>query len=138
MKTNEEAKQEAIKAAYVPKHVTEQEFEKMEPFIDSKTGWFNAFEYSRETGKPSKWYKEFLPEDAKDIASNNGWTRIEHDGSNLPERDKEYKVIAYDGRVYGAYYSSLGLWLNNKHNIMSKLSNVTHYKPIIEDPKPIY
>lgn len=79
----------------------------------------------------------WIPSSIRNIENNNGWTKIESE-QDLPERDKDYNVIAYDGRIYGAWLTRNGNWLNNKHNDLSQLTNVTHWREKIELPKPIY
>ena len=150
-KTSAEAKQEAIKAAYG------EHWEKIKDHTTS-TGWVQRKITSRVTTNGMEYEKFGYKRDELEVLAftadgkyswrlrslsgiddNQGWTRIEPDGSNLPERDKAYNVIAYDGRDYGAYLTRAGNWLNNKYSgDLSRLTNVTHYKPIIEEPKPLY
>ncbi|WP_285011228.1 hypothetical protein [Pedobacter faecalis] len=137
--TNEQARLEVIKAAYVPKHATEEEFAEMLPFIDTKTGWFHCIEYSRATGKTAKWYKEFLPYELRHLSDNNGWIRIEPDGSNLPEVGR-HKVCNIE-RLNLLPESELMLAQTFSSDSVGDLFEkkiITHYKPITEEPKPIY
>lgn len=130
---NEQAKQEAIKAAYVPKHATEDEFKEMLPFIDTETGWFNCINYSKATGKSSKWYKEFLPYELSRLRDNNGWIRIEPDGSNLPPYNGGGKYKVWTNKGNEVILNGANAVRNHFHT-----SDVTHYKLILDEPAPIY
>jgi len=154
--TNAEAKQEAIKKAYGDK------WDRLKEFCDSD-GWIT-----------NKWIAHGVPvgidyEDAGftsddvifqqynssnstwrlrsiyPILTNNGWIRIEPDGSNLPTDNGLFNVMQH-GKGTSLYrnatYNSIDGLLNCPEGFLNqnceKLINVTHYKPITPELKPIY
>lgn len=143
--TNEEAKQQFIREAYGDKYDHVCKFMEGNGWVQRKVtghGITNGmepekFRFKREDvdilvfsadGRYS-WRAKLL----NGIENNNGWTRIEPDGSNLPERSA---IIMWT------------IWLINELTTLNVNSNgvrsyfksgrTKHYKPIIEEPKPIY
>lgn len=153
MKTNEEAKQEAIRRAYFNKWEFVKDFCDDEGWITNKWiahGVSKGVSYE-DAGYESKdvQFKQYNSSDnswrlkyLSAIDTNNGWTRIEPDGSNLPSQDTNTKCIS-SGRVYNAYYEAeykkfnTDLDIHGEYLVLSFLE-VTHYKPIKEEPKYIY
>ncbi len=135
MKTNEEAKQEAIKAAY-GKH-----YEVLKGYID-KDGWLNTSHINEyELFEVDSYH--FLGDHSNDIRlnelkginDNNGWIRIEPDGSNLPtDNSIQYKVWFKTGKTNISYFPY------PLHEVQADWEGgfISHYKPIKEEPKPIY
>lgn len=136
MKTNEEAKQEAIKAAYG------ENWDKWEHLIDSD-GWLETEPLSEEEYLLTIAYDGYdftsckRPSSLRELDDNRGWTRIEPDGSNLPTDDTlKYKT---------GFFASTGkfIFMDHPHTIEQvkydfEENGNTHYKPIIEDKPPIY
>lgn len=125
--TNEEAKQEAIKKAYGSSY---------EAFTPDKSGWGRAIgtiDLDRYDVEQNGYLDYYRPKELQGIDDNNGWTRIEPDGSNMPTINGDYKVISSDQDVdcSGSYD------LNGLKEYLKKHS-ITHYKPLKEEPKPIY
>lgn len=137
MKTNAEAKQEAIKAAWESLGI---DFKSIQDNLD-ENGWhlgdvdllnddvYNKCDhYSKSLGKMCE-----RPKSLRGMENNAGWTRIEPDGSNLPERSftKGWKVCNFNtGEI--TRVNSNGVRYYFKKGI------ATHYKPIQEEPKPLY
>jgi len=146
--TNEQAKQQAIKRAYG------ESYELCKLFID-QNGWCVIFKDADENFKGiagnQTHFKEseieggqclhsvhgkgisFKPKSLGDLDSNNGWIRIEPDGSNLPDKKVEcwFKDKNQETPICGVF-------LNDKESIAFVLENATHYQ-IIETPKiPVY
>lgn len=134
--TNEQAKQEAIKKAY-PKVFGK--------YID-QNGWVDYFFMPY-------WSYGFKVEDLDlvkfsdfsidkyrlkilyGIEDNNGWIRIEQDGSNLPPDTHE---IRYKSFWQSGDHSKIDEMSANRLIRTFRNGVVTHYKPIKEEPKPIY
>ena len=134
--TNEELKQEAIKKAYG------EYYNDLRIVIEHTHGWCkqNLKKYFGEDNIQSKIKKESLvyrPISLSGIESNNGWIRIEEDGSNLPkEKTKCHFIIrGFEENEYLGYFEFNLFW--NKDQAYS-LKIVTHYQPIIKPKPPIY
>jgi len=154
--TNEEAKQEAIKKAYGKSYTM------CKPFID-QNGWCVVFKDSDEkfkgiAGNQTHFEENeieggicthsihgkgisFKPKSLGDLECNNGWIRIEPDGSNLPATSPQLYNVYYDGSLnsfskketdFKFPYSCI------KIGIMHKQRLITHYKPITPELRPIY
>jgi len=69
------------------------------------------------------------------IKHNNGWIRIEPDGVNLPEFTQSQRFKIYTEKVEFSFINSYD-WseLTSKY----KKGQITHYKPIEPELKPIY
>ncbi|SMC45958.1 hypothetical protein [Pedobacter africanus] len=141
MKTNDQAKQEAIKAAYG------KYYDELKPYI-GPDGWINGgdklysdycrkfedIDFSNPFGNQS-----WRPIELTNLESNNGWTRIEPDGSNLPACGR-FKVCNID-KLDLSEESKLILAQTFSADAVCeyfKYKVITHYKPIVEEPKPIY
>lgn len=138
--TNEEAKQEAIKKAYgehwdkVKDHVKEsgglsyQDCTLIFGDIDFYFG-DNALSHIWE----NDYSGYYFPKEIFNINNNNGWIRIEQDGSNLPtDTDKRYRA--------GTLCENGDFIPNQFHYAAKDLKYTasTHYKPITPELKPIY
>jgi len=85
---------------------------------------------------------EFLlarPTPLEGIESNNGWTRIIEDGSNLPKDNSPIYCMFEDLEGYqlvqpsiedDEYHGSDGWMYRGRH--------ITHYQPIVKPKPPIY
>jgi len=134
--TNEQLKKQAIQQAYG------EYWEATIKFVD-ENGW-----YSMPNGKRTEAFYDFLgrcdmrreldfrPKSLKGIESNNGWTRIEQDGSNLPGNGK-FKVGMkfYDSNIFSEEES-----IYDYIEVLNAYSMglCTHYRPVVEHPKPVY
>ena len=143
--TNEQAKQEAIKKAYG------EHWEKLKECIDIDG---NCIMFDRNNKQISPNFNElgfekdyvlnninhgynselgvhqWCPKSISDIENNNGWIRIEPDGSNLPTEKNDYRVILKSGNITNLYFDP-------KEDLSFK-PFATHYKPIIPELKHIY
>lgn len=139
---NEQAKQEAIKKAYG------EYWPIVEEFTDLNSGKCHTSFYKpdqkifdfRELPKQIKENYHFygqngyvLPKSIEGIEHNNGWIRIEPDGSNLPkDAETRYRTgtLCFNGDFIPNqfHYAAKDL----------KLVAATHYKPITPEPKPVY
>lgn len=128
MKTNHEAKQEAIKAAWG------DAWDKVKERIH-RGGWYNPllnenhinFGFKRaevEYGNVGI----FRPIALHGIHDNNGWTRIQPDRSNLPTTEGHYEFLSIDGDRFKTYFKP-GCSVSNLYR---------WYTPIQEKAKPIY
>lgn len=132
MKTNEEAKQEAIKKAYG------EHWDKVKHCIDGD-GYFHIDEVE-DTGLDydtldRKGSSRFRPNSLSGIENNQGWIRIEPDGSNLPTKKGSYKCVkSEDGLIIEMnFYPDDKKWYYGL-----KLMKPSHYKPIEKELPPIY
>ena len=142
--TNEQAKQEAIKKAYGEKW-NRLDF-RIKRHLLNVSHWMDMSRmglYPIDLGYSDIEVEvdcEFWrPIELKGIEDNNGWIRIEPDGSNLPAKKdddylhsekRDYKFIYKIGnRIEVVYYNG-----NKEHFIR----NYTHYKPIEKELLPIY
>jgi len=139
--TNQQLKQKAIQEAW-RKAIGEQKYKYIEKHIDSG-GFANNvnLQLSNESIEASKFQRHankrgFIRlESLTGIDNNNGWTRIEPDGSNLPVEGRLKSGRLYeDGKFeeIDAVYNHIEV-LNAFH-----LALITHYRPVTELPKPIY
>lgn len=149
--TNEEAKQEAIKKAYGDLWPIVEEFTYVDSarchtsFYKPDQTIFDFRELPKEQKKGFIFYGQnghVLPKSIEGIENNNGWIRIEPDGSNLPTDGKFYKVFAKEysvGRICDdpvRYDKEFGFW-RFKSGFMID-ATVTHYKPITPELPPVY
>lgn len=141
MKTNQEAKQEAIKKAW-GKELHEIIVNELSSFHEYKWSLFDFLNkgycyrnfLSEETLRLFKWTDFYILNGniysnkiGEKLMHNNGWIRIEPDGSNLPESG-EYRWLFESGSMSNFYYEP--------GDIMS--TKLTHYKQITPELKPIY
>jgi len=147
--TNEEAKQEAALLKWEEAGFLRNQIESIlqkdggikvnHPSLKtSLTGYVNAHEngllkaYNFDGDSLYVWNKLL-----DGIETNNGWTRIEPDGSNL-------KVGVFEFLIHPDYITGEGQ--KSTVNVNDKLIHdpdmawhvYSHYKPINEEPKPIY
>lgn len=125
--TNEQAKLEAIKKAWGGEN-----WSILSNRIDKK-GWCHVdFIHDPVSSKDCEFRNQlFRPKSLQGIEENNGWTRIEPDGSNLPVEDGTYRWVDKAGEIVNNYY-------RNDPQYKSYGDYYTHYKLIIPEPKPIY
>jgi len=126
------AKQEAIKKAYG------EHFETVKTFID-ENGWMFTIDFPTQNNSIDiEFHKNgysLRPISLSNIEFNNGWTRIEPDGSNLPEKDGNYKIMTDIGMLN----ESFPFLRDVEHNYTSWTDGgITHYKPIEKELLPIY
>jgi len=69
----------------------------------------------------------WCPISLKDVAENNGWTRIEPDGSNIPKTNSEVYYKAYPN---GEIYTAEGL------EVFRIPDKITHFK--LNEDKPLW
>jgi len=126
--TNEQAKQEAIKKAYG------EEFNSLKPDCLGRIDFFKFREIKNyklinpiQLDAEGKYWCPFI---LKGIKNNNGWIRIEPDGSNLPKQECEYMVVLKSGNRTNLYF--------DPKEDLSFNPIATHYRPIEEIPNPIY
>lgn len=83
-----------------------------------------------------KYNSHFRPKELSkiiaNVETNNGWIRIEPDGSNLPERCFSTMWLTFDKNNYVDKFNSNGVIR------MFKKGDITHYKPIEKELLPIY
>lgn len=131
--TNEQAKQEAIKKAYG------EHWDIVNSFVD-KNGWMFTIDFPTKNNNiklefHSNGYS-LRPKSLANIEDNNGWIRIEPDGSNLPSESGHYKSYSIDDDVGGIHFydTELKQWFSG----LIKIQGITHYKPIEPELQPIY
>jgi len=140
--TNEQLKQQAIQEAYCKEFIltgnTREDAENRFKAIwwaVGKAGWFCGnlhevtkanFEYNGEYCRPIR---------LRGIENNNGWVRISEDGSNLPT----------EGRFCSGKLTELGVWWEMTDTMLKEeietyftACQITHYRPVVEHPKPVY
>lgn len=129
--TNEQAKQEAIKNGYG------KWYEPLKNMID-KSGkvhrgvvpdeYQNIFGDYYWNNLNGSWW----PKSIDGIINNNGWIRIEPDGSNLPDINTDFIWLRKsDGETKDIFHI-------NGHYKSSIKRDYSHYKPITQELKPIY
>lgn len=142
--TNEEAKQEAIKKAW---GILYEPFKNREAIDkDGYVSWGQylvqdipehpsdlGFDPANGVQWNGTWWR---PIALAGLHDNNGWTRIEPDGSNLPVDDRWYKVGILTEKV--EWFPCDGAKKADFVKAEFKYGITTHYKPIIEEPKPLY
>lgn len=85
-----------------------------------------------------------VPKSLLPIENNNGWIRIEPDGSNLPNNSLDCKMIVsgLKGIKIGWFDTFLSkekpTFLYKENKQIWEYKNVTHYKPIEVELMPIY
>lgn len=76
----------------------------------------------------------------EEIINNNSWIRIEPDGGNLPALKGKYDFCingepCFDSPEYKPM--SCQTLINTFYELQGD-NEITHYKPIKEEPKPLY
>lgn len=132
--TNEQAKQEAIKKAYGNHYNI---FKPNENGIGSAIGGIDENKYETIS---NGYVNTYRPKVLRGIENNNGWIRIEPDGSNLPEDDGKYKLCFENNIVQERTYTLAELiYRYQRFKSQSEIYNdLTHYKPITPELLPIY
>lgn len=149
---NEEAKQEAIKNAWKDLYI---EFNNRE-CIDSNgyVNWGNYFiqdveehpsDFGFDPDKDIEWNgTKWRPVTLSGLHDNNGWTRIEPDGSNLPNESLDCKMIVSGIKDIKTGWFDTFLskekpaFLYKEDGQIWEYKYVTHYKAIEPELKPIY
>lgn len=137
--TNKEAKEKAIREAW-GKYWDEVKDNVIG--MGTYCGWADndVIHYNEDLGCDSKNF-EFItttglyrPKQLSGIENNNGWIRIEPDGSNLPDRgaDGDYKAYNEKDKTYENH------WNKNGIRALFKEKKITHFKPIKEEKPPIW
>ena len=128
--TNAESKQAAIRKAW-------SKFDAKFMEHADQNGWVldRQVEYEQKVGfQFGNLYTEDLryrPEQLRGIENNNGWVRI--DGPyRLPKSEGKYTVLGKSGKV------ETWPFVNMQHCIDFWLEYFTHWRPVVELPKPIY
>ena len=130
---NLEAKQEAIKNAYV------EYWENVKDYVDND-GWIDnsipKFTFGQLKNLDLEYKNDvfFRPKSLQGIENNNGWIKIESE-EDLPKNDM-YVHIIFNKKVNIAFLCNGELYNPNKVKYYKK--GVTHYKPIEESTLPIY
>jgi len=153
METNEQAKQEAIKKAWIDagfywkqiKDIIDEDglLKLNHPSLKTQlTGYDKA--YNNGLLKGCGFYGDslmviLLPIEA--IRYNNGWIRIEPDGSNLPDIN-DYSVTYRLGKFIEDKWYSEGNFhpydFRSIHLRVKEKNAFTHYKPIEKEIPPVY
>lgn len=142
LKEMKTAKQQAIEAAY-GKH-----FEYLEPFINENGEVCKAMcpdEYQNIFGNVfwDNLNGQWWPKSITGIRNNNGWIKIESE-DDLPKESLDCMMIVagFSDIKIGWFDTFLSkekpafLYKENKH--IWEYKNVTHYKPITPELKPLY
>lgn len=133
--TNQEAKQEAIKKAYGEHWDEVQKISNID-----ENGWTDSHSFPSEyviaqtTLQRGEDPMDFSarPKSLIGIEDNNGWIRIEPDGSNLPDIHIDFIWLRkLDGETKDKFHI-------NGHSKSDIIKGYTHYKPITPELKPIY
>jgi len=146
--TNERAKQEAIKKAYGELY---ERFNTLQ--VIDENGYVtygesmtdiavHPFELGFNPETEIQWNgTRWRPINLIGLHHNNGWIRIEPDGSNLPEtKPTKYKVY-YDGSLPNLrepHKNNDDLFTCISVRLLYSKRLITHYKPITPELKPIY
>lgn len=137
--TNQEAKQKAIQEAYG------EYFKEWEADINHKGELCTDLPIPLIMRQQLKLWsyssRLHIPIPLKGIYDNNGWTRIEPDCSNLPETSGQYLWLRFNRKIQEQYFVSENeidpaTWEAQKTAFTNR--EFTHYRPVIEIPKPIY
>ena len=130
--TNKEAKQEAIKKAYGDLYEPNEHHINEDGLIHyiSEPNLVGLKIYGDKFHSTGNGH--FVLKELWDIQANNGWTRIEPDGSNLPVFGS-YKWITKNGVFYEEGFNP-----KDPIHVKEFLHGYSHYKPITPELKPIY
>lgn len=138
--TNEQAKQEAIKKAYGEyyepnfHHINENGLIHYisEPNLIGLKIYGDKFH--------SNGFGSFVLKELWDIENNNGWTRIEPDGSNLPAIKADCEWINMNSSTQNIHRFRRFEFddLETEKEKQELIEDFTHYKPIAPPRKPIY
>jgi len=151
--TNEQAKHKAIKKAYGDSWDLVKEFCDEEGWITDKwvahglsvgisyeDAGFNSDQIliKQYNSSDNSWRLRTI----YSILTNNGWTRIEPDGSNLPTDEfQKYKLLFENEKIvyYGYYDPRNKMWYNDDLDAKQfYTATVVNYKPIEKELLPIY
>lgn len=129
---NEEAKQRAIRRAYYDAGYKELLPLNVNGWIKVKPTQYldNLFERL----KINKEIHSIRLKSLKKLDTNNGWTRIEPDGSNLPTDNTIYYKC---GKMFEDGEFIIDEMFIYKHKDIDK-NKYTHFKPVEQDLPPIY
>lgn len=138
--TNEQAKQEAIKKAYERIGYIELfELANNVGWVTVKSGQYDIPIFERLNVNNEKVF--IRPKSLTGFSDNNGWIRIEPDGSNLPTDDGNlnHSYSVFD--IKNSDEEDMTYLMKTHANGVIQLfkqDRITHYKPIKEEPKPVY
>lgn len=135
--TNEQAKREAIKKAYGKYPFAQRAISLM-----YENGYIEHYYTDNEMNLYSdlfevNGYGRFRLKELSSIENNNGWIRIEPDGSNLPTETGYYDFRDFNSERNGKPLNPV-YWHKNATKIGWFIEVYTHYKPITPELKPIY
>lgn len=144
--TNEQAKQEAIKNSFgkswdMLSYSMQQHILNVHHWVDRSHNRMNKspnslnFDEQLECEVHCEFWR---PIQLKGIENNNGWIRIEPDGSNLPTDGNKYDVFVNDKKFRNTAFVDQNRWLYEADGNIWVVENVAHYKPITPELKPIY
>jgi len=84
---------------------------------------------------------KIIPSSLKGLYNNNGWTRIEADGSNLPEVNDEDYILGtrFDDGSFEQfrYYGNQNTFKHYEVESRFHEKEITHYKPIEKSLPPL-
>lgn len=139
--TNAEAKREAIREAWGDHYEKLQAKEAID-----QNGYVNwGYHFMKDVKQhPSElgfdpengvtWYGTlWRPVKLSGLHNNNGWTRIEPDGSNLPQSGM---FVVYPNKANSG--GDIGTFTSAGVGLLFREYGVTHYRPFVEIPNPIY
>lgn len=142
--TNEDLKLEAIKKAYGGY------WEEMSPFVD-ENGWFDKNSFYKNIFSFEVYQSQdlifthkddnMIPTSIAGIENNNGWIRIEEDGSNLPKEPYGLYTVLSKDPIFVEEPKNQGIeefWVNDENKVKDWISNYSHYQPIIKPEPPIW
>ena len=127
---NLEAKQEAIKNAYV------EYWENVKDYVDND-GWIDnsipKFTFGQLKNLDLEYKNDvfFRPKSLQGIENNKGWIRIESK-DDLPKEEGNYFIVRNNNEVGASYFIP-----NNDFSVMD-WRDITHYQPIEKPKSPIY
>lgn len=151
MNTSEQLKNEAIRKAWIAE-IGEEAFELLHSQIRhedgglSVIGEFDLIKQTREILGEKLQETDKFKFDGRNlylvalsgIENNNGWTRIEPDGSNLPIEYGEYEcVLKWINQPMRRLFFRCG-GSDDAENTKYWLETVSHYRPIEVFKKPIF
>jgi len=135
--TNEQLKQQAIQEAYGEHYI------EISPNVNTGIGYvlINAPIHivtwlklkCRIIGRDMAGWS-IIPKSIEGISDNNGWVSISEDGSNLPV-EGAYNVGELNREEFKLYTNPFSA---GKLNLWHAKGLITHYRPVVEYPKPVY
>ena len=137
--TNEEIKLEAIKKAYgvyweiIKDELTSDGFSPYRLLEESEGITFEVKTMHIVYGRPEPFVRPII---LRGLGSNNGWIRIEEDGSNLPTDEGCYFVHS---KVRWKPFYRIDIFTGRLTNSIENGKSIfTHYQPIVKPKPPVY